>query len=52
MALVDGDATVKTFRPRGRCVELRPENPAFEPLVLDAGAVAVLGKVIELRRIL
>lgn len=52
VALVDGDATVKTFRPRGRYVELRPENPAFEPLVLDAGAVTVLGKVIELRRIL
>ena len=52
VARVDGDATVKTFRPRGRYVELRPENPAFEPIVLDAGAVVVLGRVIEVRRIL
>ncbi len=52
VALVDSDATVKTFRPRGRYVELRPENPAFDPIVLDAGAVVVLGRVIEVRRIL
>ena len=52
VARVDGDATVKTFRPRGRYVELRPENPAFEPIVLDAGAVVVLGRVVEVRRIL
>ena len=52
VALVESDATVKTFRSRGRRVELRPENPAFDPIVLDAGAVAILGKVIEVRRIL
>ena len=52
VALVDSDATVKTFRPRGRDVELRPENPAFDPIVLDAGAVVLLGRVIEVRRIL
>ena len=52
VARVDGDATVKTFRPRGRYVELRPENPAFDPIVLEAGAVVVLGRVIEVRRIL
>ena len=52
MARVGDEATVKTFRSRGRRVELRPENPAFAPIVLDAGAVAILGKVIEVRRIL
>ena len=52
VARVGDEATVKTFRPSGRRVELRPENPAFEPIVLDAGAVAILGKVIEVRRIL
>ena len=52
VALVENDATVKTFRTRGRRVELRPENPAFDPIVLDAEAVAILGKVIEVRRIL
>ena len=52
VARVGDDATVKTFRSRGRRVELCPENPAFEPIVLDAGAVVILGKVIEVRRIL
>ena len=52
VALVENGATVKTFRSRGRRVELRPENSAFDPIVLDTGAVAILGKVIEVRRIL
>ncbi len=52
VARVGDEATVKTFRARGRRVELRPENPAFEPIVRDAGEVVVLGKVIEVRRIL
>ena len=52
VARVGDEATVKTFSTRGRRVELRPENPAFEPIVLDAGEVAILGKVIEVRRIL
>ena len=52
VALVENDATVKTFRPRGRRVELRSENPAFQPIEFDAEAVTILGKVIEVRRIL
>ena len=52
VARVGDEATVKTFRMRGQRVELRPENSAFEPIVLDAGEVAILGKVIEVRRIL
>ena len=52
VARVGDEATVKTFRPRGRQVELRPENPAFEPIVFDAGEVVILGKVVEVRRIL
>ena len=52
VARVGDEATVKTFRSHGRRVELRPENPAFEPIVVDAGAVVILGKVIEVRRIL
>ena len=52
VALVENDATVKTFKSRGRRVELRPENPAFDPIVLDADAVAILGKVVEVRRTL
>ena len=52
VALVESDVTVKTFHSRGRRVELRPENPAFDPIVLDAEVVTILGKVIEVRRIL
>ena len=52
VARVEDDATVKTFRSHGRRVELRPENPAFDPIVFDVEAVAILGKVIEVRRIL
>ena len=52
VARVGDDATVKTLRARGQRVELRPENPAFDPIVLDAEAVVILGKVIEVRRFL
>ena len=52
VALVENEATVKTFCLRDRWVELRSENPAFQSIVLDAETVTVLGKVIEVRRIL
>jgi SOS-response transcriptional repressor LexA len=50
VALVDDEATVKRLRlSRGR-VELRPENPEFEPLVFSPDECVILGKVIEVRR--
>jgi len=52
VALIENEATVKTFKPHGRRVELRPENPAFDPIVLDADTVVILGRVIEVRRTL
>jgi repressor LexA len=52
VALVGDEATVKRLRLRGRRVELQPENAAFEPIVLDAGELTVLGKVVEVRRVL
>ena len=52
VALVESDATVKTFKSRGRRVELCPENPAFDAIILDANEVTILGKVIEVRRTL
>jgi repressor LexA len=52
VALVGDEATVKTLRKqRGRIV-LQPENPSFEPLVLDPDECTILGKVIEVRRYL
>jgi repressor LexA len=51
VARVDGEATVKRlWLARGRA-ELRPENPAFEPIVPGEGAeLEVIGRVIEVRR--
>ena len=51
-ALIDGEATVKTFRraPGGQ-VFLEPANPAFEPIELDpAQQSAILGKVTAVLR--
>jgi repressor LexA len=50
VAKVGDEATVKRLRLRGRRVELHAENPAYEPIVPDAEAVAIVGKVVEVRR--
>jgi repressor LexA len=51
VALVEDEATVKRFRIRRGRAELHPENPAFEPIIPPRGKMKLLGKVIELRRI-
>jgi repressor LexA len=52
VALVGDEATVKRLRlHRGR-VELHPANPSFSPIVPDPSGVRVLGRVIEVRRVL
>ena len=35
VARLDDEVTVKRFRKRGHIVELLPENPEFEPIVID-----------------
>lgn len=43
VALLEDEATIKRFyRESGRC-RLQPENPAYEPIIVDK--VAILGKV-------
>lgn len=37
VARIDDEVTVKRFRRRGRVVRLLPENPDFEPIVVDLG---------------
>jgi repressor LexA len=37
VALIDDEATVKYYRPRGDRVELMPANAAYEPIVVEAG---------------
>jgi repressor LexA len=54
VALIGDEATVKRLRLRGKRVELHPENPDYEPIVLFAPTtderVELLGKVVEVRR--
>lgn len=37
VARLEDEVTVKRFRRRGATVRLLPENPAFEPIVVDLG---------------
>jgi repressor LexA len=50
VAMIDGDATVKTLRRADGPVLLMPQNPAYEPI--PAEKAKILGKVVAvLRRI-
>ena len=48
VAMIDGEATVKTFYKEKDRVRLQPENPDFEPIYSDK--VTILGKVIGVFR--
>ena len=49
-AMIDGEATVKTYRRRDGHVWLMPQNPAFDPIPGDDATI--LGRVVAvLRRI-
>lgn len=50
VALVDDEATVKRLRRAAGRIELHPENPEFSVIVRRTSEVALLGKVIEVRR--
>ncbi len=50
VALVGEEATVKTLRRRGRRIELVPANPSYPVLTPDPKDLAILGKVVEVRR--
>jgi repressor LexA len=47
-AMIDGEATVKTFKRRDGHVWLMPQNPAYEPIPGDEAAV--LGRVVAVLR--
>jgi repressor LexA len=47
-AMLDGEATVKTYRFREGHVWLMPHNPAFEPILGDEATI--LGKVVAVLR--
>jgi repressor LexA len=52
VALIGDEATVKRLRVRRGRVELHPENDAYQPIVPDPREVRVLGRVLEVRRVL
>jgi len=52
VALVDDEATVKRLELKRGRVELHPANDAYAPIVPDAGSLKILGKVVEVRRVL
>ncbi len=52
VALIDSEATVKEYRRSGAKVQLRPANPDYPILTADPEQIALLGKVIEVRRFL
>jgi repressor LexA len=47
-AMIDGEATVKTFKRRDGHVWLQPQNPAYEPIPGDEASV--LGRVVAVLR--
>ncbi len=49
-ALIEDEATVKTLIRQGSRTILRPENPDYEPIEVNAESSRVLGKVVALLR--
>jgi len=47
-AMIDGEATVKTFKHTGEHIWLMPHNPAYEPIQGDDAAI--LGRVVAVLR--
>jgi repressor LexA len=47
-AMIDGEATVKTFKRRGEHAWLMPHNPAYEPIPADDAQI--LGRVVAVLR--
>ncbi|WP_069160212.1 transcriptional repressor LexA [Nocardia altamirensis] len=47
-AMIDGEATVKTFKRTGKDVWLMPHNPVFEPI--PGNDAQILGKVVTVIR--
>lgn len=50
VALVGDEATTKRFFAEGSKVRLQPENRLYEPIVVDADAVRLVGKVVGVLR--
>ncbi len=52
VAMVGDEATVKRFRVKRGRIELHPANDAYQPIIPEPRDVKILGKVVEVRRVL
>ena len=50
VAMVGDEATTKRFFREGRSVRLQPENRLYEPIIVDADDVRLVGKVVGVLR--
>ena len=50
VALVGDEATTKRFFNEGRTVRLQPENELYEPIIVDADEVELVGRVVGVLR--
>ena len=50
VALVGDEATTKRFYREGRSIRLQPESELHDPIVVDAGEVDVVGRVVGVLR--
>ncbi|MCC2642040.1 MAG: putative Repressor LexA, partial [Nitrospira sp.] len=51
IALLNGEATIKTYHRKAGVIELRPANEALKPLVVtDADALVIEGVVVGVIR--
>jgi repressor LexA len=50
VALVGDEATTKRFYKEGRTVRLQPENELYEPIIVNADEVELVGRVVGVLR--
>lgn len=51
VAMIDGDATVKTFYKKDNCIILKPENSKYQPIIVDETKdFKIVGKVVGVQR--
>jgi repressor LexA len=50
VALVEGEATVKRLRKKGKFVSLVPENPSYQPIRIRTESASITGVVVGLLR--
>ena len=50
VAVLDGEATLKKFYPRGQTIELRPANETMASIIADSERVEIRGVVVSLLR--